>query len=173
MIRSSRHWVEAAICLTILAQSGLAPADVSLTSFEVAQVTTVQSSRAFVATGEVSWNPTYNFTEAFAVRSDLGVSVLKNVAAEDSEDTPRYFPTLSAELLLSASFAAIFAEAGGGVSVWLDGKSTRVPSLSANVGWAPHKPLIGLIDRLFVGFTMLRFDSETTRALKIGSGIRF
>ncbi len=100
-----------------------------------------------------SWNPTFPFWK-FYLRSNLGVllypSGSKNAVGFVGGDF---------RALLGLNFLWIFfAEVGPSVQIWT--KQGVAAGGGVNFGLEFHKPLFGILDRIFMGFTKLKLPSS-------------
>lgn len=147
----------------------------SWTSIEVNQLVAVQSKEAYVATAEVSWNPTFFFSNALGLRGDLGLSLFVSSDAAVAEGSKKYVPVYTSQLLLTGHAWEIFGDIGGGLETWSHRASKLTPfaALTANLGWAPRQRIMGLVDRIFVGYSAVFIDGLITREARAGVGVRF
>jgi hypothetical protein len=124
----------------------------------------VQGSGGNSFSALVSWNPTYKFTPAWALRGELGASVFKGAG--------HFFVAEYQVLGAYSGFAPLSLELGGGAQTWFDNGGTSFIA-SANGAWLLKHRVARYIDRIQAGYTACFFGSDFTHQIRAGIGASF
>ncbi len=156
-----------ALCGTalILAPSSALAETLDLTSFRVSEIAALQANGANSFSGEVSWNPTYFFSQSIFILANVGGSLFKGVSSD--------FVVTEYEVLAGITFLDnLEVEAGAGAQTWFDSNSTN-PLLSTDLAWKLSQKQLGFIDRVFVGYSAWMLPGNLTHEIKLGIGVAF
>ena len=112
---------------------------------------------------ELGWNPAYQFNNKWSVRGNFGLAPLKG----------------KSKTFLMSEFGVLGAytinptwevEAGAGLQMW-SGKSNALME-NVNVLWKLPTPFMGLVDKVFAGYSLVNQDISTSM-IKAGVTITF
>ena len=123
-----------------------------------------QTVKRNIFTGEASWRPTYLLSNLFAVRGNLGFSLLK-----DSSDDSKYLALSYSALISCSQLDPFLLEAGVGAQTWFSHGGTN-PLISAEVARKLDLKLPLPIDRVFVGYSAYLLSASLTHEIKAGVG---
>jgi hypothetical protein len=164
-----------ALIVALIGKTGHARADervgLSLAAVDASQVTVVQSSSSFAATGRLAWVPGYYFSPWFGVRVDLGVALLKEANDQELGTDGGLYPATNAAALTDFVLGGLALSGGGGAAFWHDSPFSRATLLTGRVAWLPRGDLGGWIDRVYLGYSYLRFQAVHAREIALGLGI--
>ena len=141
----------------------------SLAAFDASQVTVVQSSNSFAATGRVAWVPGYYVTPWLGFRADLGVALLKESSNSELETEGGLYAATSVAALADFVLGSLSLSGGGGVAFWHDRPFSRAPLLTGRIAWLLDGDWV---DRVYLGYSYLRFEAVHTREIALGLGFK-
>ncbi len=133
-------------------------------TMQINQLSVVQPEGGLAFSGELSYTPAIPITKSLSFRFFLGGSAF-SIAGSQS-----YSYVLDYGALFSyRGFKPWLVEVGGGAQTWLSHQTYLGTGLV--LAYRFNEPIIGLVDRLFVGYSTFFLPSLLTHQFKIGIGI--
>jgi hypothetical protein len=112
----------------------------------------------------LSWNPTYAFNHAWAVRGQLGFSVFKG--------GDRFF-VMDYRLLGAYTIASrVVIDLGIGAQTWFGNGGTSLVT-GGDVAYKFEHPIVRYLDRVFLGTSVCYLSNHTTTQIQLGVGAAF
>lgn len=135
------------------------------TSASITQVSSDQNSSLF--TYELSWNPSFNISDDWNLKSTLGGHLL---SYDDGNGTESF---LVYDLALSAQyFTRIFYyELGFGKQFWRSNNSLSATTIHYGIGYSFKAPILRIINQMFINYVQV-LNNDNNTELKFGLGFQ-
>jgi hypothetical protein len=139
-----------------------AHAELSIMEFSANGLYATQAAGGNSYTGQAAWNPTIGLG-GVDLRGNLGISYLKS-----SFDS--HFAAFNYQAFLKLGvLPTISVEGGGGLETWVSNGGTH-PILSGDVNFEFPFKLLGVIDRIFAGYSRFFLTGNGTNEFRLGVG---
>ena len=133
--------------------------------FRLQQLTVLQPY-GYSFSGEVSWNPCYYLGRHFAIRGNIGGTLLKGF--------PDKFVAAEYDARLSYAFnRSLSIEAGGGAQTWFQDYGGTSPMLSAAVSWLFFRKIPWMRAGITAGYAAFLPKDNLTHEASLGAMLAF